>query len=73
LGIDTTVLVATAGSENYAYKSARNLAGVKVIPANLLNVADLLSYQGLLMTKDAVQKAEELWEQDRSTKMAKGK
>jgi large subunit ribosomal protein L4 len=73
LGIDTTVLIATVGAEDYAFKSMRNLAGVKMVPANLLNVADLLSYRGLLMTKAAVQKAEELWEQDRSTKAATGK
>jgi large subunit ribosomal protein L4 len=73
LGIDTTVLIATGGAEDYAFKSTRNLAGVKMVPANLLNVTDLLSYRGLLMTKAAVQKAEELWEQDRSTKAATGK
>ena len=73
LGIDTTVLVAIDGADNYAFKSARNLAGVKMVPANLLNVADLLSCRGLLMTKVAVQKAEELWEQGKSTKVATGK
>lgn len=73
LGIDTTVLIATGGPENYAFKSVRNLAGVKMIQANLLNVADLLSYRGLIMTKEALQKVEELWEQDKSTKAATGK
>lgn len=73
LGIDTTVLIATGGADNYAFKSARNLAGVKMIPANLLNVADLLSCRGLIMTKAAVQKVEELWEREKSTELAAGK
>ncbi len=72
LGIDTTVIIATSGTADYAFKSARNLAGVKMVPASLLNVADLLSYQGLIMTKAAVQKAEELWEQGKGVKSATG-
>ena len=44
-------------------KSARNLEDVKTLPANLLNVVDLLSYKMLLMTESAVRKAEELWGQ----------
>lgn len=67
LGIDMSVIIATGAVEGYIFKSARNLAGVKMIPANLLNVADLLSYKGLIMTRDAVQKAEELWGRSKSS------
>ena len=42
-------------------KSARNIPGVKTLPANILNVVDLLSYDALVMTEDAVRKAEQLW------------
>ena len=42
-------------------KSARNLPGIKTMPASLLNVVDLFSYKVLLMTVAAVRKAEELW------------
>ncbi len=42
-------------------KSARNIPGIKTLPANILNVVDLLSYDALVMTEDAVRKAEQLW------------
>ncbi len=61
LGIDTSVIIATAQAEANVVKSARNLPGVKTMPAPLLNVADLLSYKALIMTVDAVRKVEELW------------
>jgi large subunit ribosomal protein L4 len=41
--------------------SARNIPGVKTLPANTLNVVDLLSYKALVMTEDAVRKTEQLW------------
>lgn len=72
LGIDTSVIIATAEVENNVFRSARNLAGVKMVQANLLNVADLLSYKGLVMTRAAVQKAEELWGQSKAPKAATG-
>ena len=56
LGIDTTVLIATDGMDDNTYKSIRNMAGVKMLTANLLNVADVLSYKKLLMTTAAVQR-----------------
>ena len=65
LGIDTSVIIATGGVEDYAFKSARNLVAVKMVLASLLNVADLLSYKGLVMTADAVKKVEELWGQEK--------
>jgi large subunit ribosomal protein L4 len=61
LGVDTTALVVTPEPEENLTKSARNLPGVKTMPAGLLNVVDLLGYKRLLMTVGAVRKAEELW------------
>ena len=61
LGVDSSALIATAEPEDNVVKSARNLAGIKTIPANLLNVVDLLSYKMLLMTETAVRTAEQLW------------
>ncbi len=61
LGIDSTALIATAHPDQNVIKSARNIPGVTTIPANLLNVADLLSHKVLLMTEEAVRKTEELW------------
>jgi large subunit ribosomal protein L4 len=61
LGIGNSVIIATAETEANVLKSARNLPGVKTMTASLLNVADLLSFKALVMTVDAVRKAEELW------------
>ncbi|MGA7676956.1 MAG: 50S ribosomal protein L4 [Dehalococcoidia bacterium] len=61
LEIGDSVIIATAEAEANLVKSARNLLGVKTMPAPLLNVADLLSFKALVMTVDAVRKVEELW------------
>jgi len=61
LGVDSSALIVTGELEENVFKSARNLAGVKTIPANILNVVDILSYKMLLMTEAAVRKAEKIW------------
>jgi large subunit ribosomal protein L4 len=58
LGINSTALIVTDKPEENFIKSARNLAGIKTIPANILNVVDILSYKMLLMTEPAVRRAE---------------
>ena len=60
LGFKKTLIV-TAESNEVVYKSARNIAGVSVIPANNINVYDLLKYEKVIMTKDAVSKIEEVY------------
>ena len=61
LGVDSSALIATFEPEGNVVKSTRNLAGIKTMPANLLNVVDILSHKMLLMTEAAVRKAEQLW------------
>ena len=61
LKVHPSALIVTSEPEENVVKSARNLAGVKTIPANILNVVDILSYKMLLITEDAVRKAEQLW------------
>jgi len=61
LGVNSSALIVTGKPEENVVKSARNLAGVKTLPANILNVVDILSYKRLLITEVAVRKAEELW------------
>jgi len=61
LGVDSSALVVTSKPEDNVVKSARNLKGIKTLPANLLNVLDILSHKMLLMTVTAVRKAEQLW------------
>ncbi len=58
---DSTALVVTSESDVNVVKSARNIPGIKTMPANLLNVVDILSYKILLVTLDAVRKIEQTW------------
>jgi large subunit ribosomal protein L4 len=61
LGVDSSALIVTSEPEENVVKSARNLTGIKTLPANILNVVDILSYKMLLMTEAAVRKTEQLW------------
>lgn len=54
-------LIVTAESNEAVYKSARNIQGVSVMPANNINVYDLLKYEKLIISKDAVSKIEEVY------------
>ena len=54
-------LVITAESDENVFKSARNIQGVCVMPVNNINVYDLLKYNKVVMTKDAVLKIEEVY------------
>lgn len=54
-------LIVTAESNENVYKSARNIEGVAVLPANNLNVYDLLKYDKVIITRDAVSKIEEVY------------
>ena len=72
LEIGTSVLIATVEADENVILSARNLEAVDTTPARLLNVGDMLSHKVLLMTKDAVQVAEQLWSQKNDKKAAAG-
>jgi large subunit ribosomal protein L4 len=61
MGIDTTVLIATTPDDANVVVASRNLTGVKTLPANLLNVVDVLSHKTLLMTKQALTVIEQVW------------
>ncbi len=61
LGVESTALIATTEPNEKLLKSARNIPGIATISANQLNVADIMSHKNLLMTVDAVRRAEELW------------
>jgi large subunit ribosomal protein L4 len=54
-------LIVVAESNENVYKSVRNIKGVSVIPANNLNVYDILKYDNFIITKDAVSKIEEVY------------
>jgi large subunit ribosomal protein L4 len=54
------ILVAD-GSDAGVLKSARNIPGLRMLPASLLNALDLVSHRKVVMTLDAVRRAEALW------------
>jgi large subunit ribosomal protein L4 len=59
--VDVTGLVVTSAADTNVVKSARNLPGIKTLPADLLNVVDIISHRTLLMEVAAVRKVEQLW------------
>jgi large subunit ribosomal protein L4 len=61
LGIDSSTLIITAQSTPNVVKSAANLPEVKVLPADLINVLDLLSYEMLVATVPAIRNIEQIW------------
>ncbi len=54
-------LVVTADNDINVQKSARNIPGVKSLKADYINVFDILKYETLLMTRDAVARVEEVF------------
>ena len=61
LGVDSSALIVTDEPEDNVVKSARNLAGIKTMPANILNVVDILSHKRLLITVAAIRMVERIW------------
>ena len=61
LGVGGSALVVTEKAEPGVVRAARNLPGIKTLPAPLLNAYDILKYDKLVMTVEAVRHAEALW------------
>ena len=61
LGMRSSVLLVADGADDATLRSANNIPRVKLLPAALLNTRDLLNHRRVVMTLDAVRKAEELW------------
>ncbi len=54
-------LVVTAGKDEAVEKSARNIPSVKPLYVDVLNTYDLLAYDKLVITKEAVTRVEEVF------------
>jgi large subunit ribosomal protein L4 len=50
----TTCLISTAGRDSIVYKSARNIRGIEVMPADQLNAYVVLRQKRLLLTRAAL-------------------
>jgi large subunit ribosomal protein L4 len=68
LGFERKTLVVTADADSAIKLSAQNASNVKWLPASYLNVLDMLSFRGLLLTEDAVRVVESLWGGERAGK-----
>lgn len=55
------VLIVLPENNDVLYRSARNIAGVKVSTVNTLNVYDILNCDTMLVLKDSVAKIEEVY------------
>jgi large subunit ribosomal protein L4 len=60
LGVDRKALIVADQLEENAVLSARNIPGVKLIPADGLNVLDVLYHDKLILTRGAVNRVEEV-------------
>ncbi len=61
MGIGDTAIIATVDNQENLILSAMNLPGIKTVPARQLNVADMLSYKSLLLSRAAVEVIENIW------------
>lgn len=61
LEVKGSTLLVTNGKDETAVRSARNLPRVYTLPVDLLNAEVLLHRETVVMTVDAVKRAEELW------------
>jgi large subunit ribosomal protein L4 len=60
LGVAGSTLVVTGQSDQQVVRAAHNLDKVWTVPVNLLNAHDLLRFGTVIMTVDAVRRAEDL-------------
>lgn len=61
LNIENPTLVITADGDPNVTRSARNIPGVKPLKVDFMNVYDLLKYDTLLITRDAIARIEEVY------------
>jgi large subunit ribosomal protein L4 len=66
LEVTGSALIVIGEPDRTVFLGARNLPETKVMPAAYLNVVDLLSFRALIMTVDAVHRAEALWGGERA-------
>lgn len=61
MGAEKKALLVATGDDKNLVLSARNIAGVKTVTPELLNVYDILKYDSLILTKDALNKVQEVY------------
>lgn len=61
LGAASPVLLVADGADEAVLRCARNVPKLSMLPAAVLNSVDLLNHRSVVITLEAVRKAEELW------------
>ncbi len=61
LGVDRTALVVTGEYAPELTRATRNIEAARALPAQNLNVVDLVNAHRLVMSEDAIRKCEALW------------
>lgn len=61
LKVEKKALIVIADKNEAVIRSAKNIPGVETASVNTLNVYDILKYDKFIITKDAVQKVEEVY------------
>ncbi len=61
LGVDSSVLLVSDGTNDAVVRAARNIPKTRTLPVDLLNTVDLLNAKSVVISVDAVREAERLW------------
>ena len=61
LDVGPSAILVADGADPSVLRAARNIPRLKMSPASLLNTLDLTKHRKVVMTVEAVRKAEELW------------
>ena len=61
LGVQGPTLLVADGADSAVLRAGRNVPGVDMLPADLLNTVDVMNHRTIVMTLAAVRKAEGLW------------
>ena len=65
LGISSSALIVTGEPQENVVRSAHNLQKIWTLPVRLLNAEQLLKREKVVITLDALRRAEEMWASDR--------
>ena len=61
INVEGKAMIVTADVNNYVVGSAANIPGVITAPVNTINVYDILKYDKMVISKDALAKLEEVY------------
>ena len=61
LDVERSVLLVGDVADYGSLRGGRNVPGVDMLPADLLNTVDVMNHRTIILTVDAVRKAEALW------------